>query len=169
MIPDRPAHALVRYPDLVELRTFGPETQSLVESAGVRLRVQVDLVETALHREVQEPTHDRDTRPCAAKRRQYGDAANFTGGLQATRANQVTFPGGGLHVGEYVWHDRVEGVPFVALWNALFLDENSLADVLDRLAVVLPRGEFDDPILPHRGARIHDVRTVMSKRGRLAT
>jgi hypothetical protein len=90
-LPDRPAHALVRYSDLVELRTIGPETQSLVEAGGRHLRVQVDLGEAPLDGEIHEATHDRDAGAGAAKTRQYCDATNLTGGFQAPCANRVTF------------------------------------------------------------------------------
>jgi hypothetical protein len=92
-LPDRPAHALVRYSDLVELRAIGPETQPLVESGCGHLCVQVHLVESPLGGQIQEATHHGDASSGATVLRQYCDAANLTGGFQATRANRVTFCG----------------------------------------------------------------------------
>src|SRR5512134_3445197 len=64
-IPYHTSHALVRYPDLVEFRAVRPETQPLVESAGIGLRVQVHLGESALSGEVHEAAHDRESGPGA--------------------------------------------------------------------------------------------------------
>jgi hypothetical protein len=143
-VPDRPAHALVRYPDLVEFRAFCPETQPLVESTGVRLCVQVHLGETALRCEFHEALHHGDPGPGAAVLRQYGDATNLTGGFETPCANRVTFCGDSAGVREYVRRDRVDLVPFLAFRNALFLYENSPADALDVGAVMIPPGGFDD-------------------------
>jgi hypothetical protein len=134
----------VRYADLVEFRTVGPETQPLVKAAGGGLSVQVHLAEAPLDGEFHEAAHDRHTGPGAAVLRQHCDAPNLTGGLQASRANQVTFRAERLHEGQRVWHDRVQVVPFVALVDALFLDENRAAHVLDRTGVARPVGDLDD-------------------------
>jgi hypothetical protein len=142
-IPDRTSHALVRYPDLVEFGPNSPETQPLVKSTGVDLSIQVHLAEAALVREFDEATHDRESSPVAAVLRQYGDAANLTGGLEAACANQVTFC---LRCGrprQHVRHDGVQVVPFLVLGYALFHYENSPAHVLDRRTVMLPRCKLD--------------------------
>lgn len=133
----------MRYPDLVEFGPNSPETQPLVKSTGVDLSIQVHLAETALARELDEATHDRHSGPVAAVLRQYGDATNLTGGLQAARANQVTFC---LRCGrprQHVRHDRVELIPFLVLGYALFHYENSPSHVLDRRTVMLPRCKLD--------------------------
>lgn len=137
----------MRYPDLVEFRAVCPETQPLVEAPGVRLGVQVHLGEATLGGQLHEATHDRDARPGAAVRRQYGDTANLTGGLEPSRANQVTFSGSEPNVGEHVRDDGVEFVPLLVLRDALFFDENSPAHAFDRGAVGLPRREVDVEIL----------------------
>jgi hypothetical protein len=134
----------VRYADLVEFRTVGPETQPLVEAAGGGLSVQVHLAEAPFDGEFHEAEHDCHTGPGAAVLRQHCDAPNLTGGFQASRANQVTFRAERLHKRERVWHDRVEVVPLVALVDALFFDENRAPHVLDRAGVTRPVGDLDD-------------------------
>ncbi len=90
-LPDRPAHALVRYSDFVKFRAVSPETQPLVESGGGHLCIQVDLGESTLCGEIHQALHHRDAGAGAAVLRQYCDAANLTGGFEAARANRVTF------------------------------------------------------------------------------
>jgi hypothetical protein len=164
IIPDRTSHALVRYPDLVELGPLGPETQLLVKSAGVSLGIQVHLGETALAREIHEFAHDGETGPAAAVLRQYGDATNLTGGLQTARANQVTFclPGGRPR--QDMRYDGVEVVPFLVLGDALFLYENSPAHPFDRRTVMLPRGKLDVELRRGRWRHFGDAGLVMSRR-----
>ena len=160
-LPYRPAHALVRYPDLVELGPIGPETQLLVKSAGVSLGIQMHLGKAALAREFHESAHDGETGPAAAVLRQYGDATNLTGGLQTARANQVTFylPGG--RPGQDMRYDGVEVVPFLVLRNVLFLYENSPADAFDRRAIARPARDFEDEILPQQRRHFRDAGLVM--------
>jgi hypothetical protein len=160
-IPDRPAHSLVRYPDLIEFRALCPETQPLVESAGVRLRVQVHLGESALSGEVHEAAHDREAGPGATVLRQYGDTTNLTGRFQPASANQVTFCRRGDSIRHNVRDDGVEVVPFLVLGNVLFLYENSPADAFDRRAIVPPGRDFQDEILPQRRRHFRDASPVM--------
>ena len=104
-------------------------------------------MESALDGEIQEAMHDGDASPSATVLRQYCDAANLTGGLQAPCANRVTFCGSGPFESEDMVDDGVEIVPFVAFRDLLFFDENSSPHVLDVHAVVLPRGQSHDVIL----------------------
>jgi hypothetical protein len=151
----------MRYPDLIEFRAFCPETQPLVESAGVRLRVQVHLGESALSGEVHEAPHDRKAGPGATVLRQYGDAANLTGRFQPASANQVTFCRRGDSIRHNVRHDGVEVVPFLVLRNVLFLYENSPADAFDRRAIARPARDFEDEILPQQRRHFRDAGLVM--------
>ena len=122
----------MRYPDFIEFRAFSPETQPLVESRGRRLCVQVHLGETSLGGEFHEATHDCDAGAGAAILRQYCDAANLTGRLQSARANCVTFCRDRAHISKHVYCDRIDVVQFLALRDALLLDENRAPHLLDR-------------------------------------
>ncbi len=104
-------------------------------------------MESALDGEIQEAMHDGDASPCATVLRQYCDAANLTGGLQASSANRVTFCGSRSLESEDMVDDGVQVVPFVPFRDLLFFDENSSPHVLDVHAVVLPRGQSHDVIL----------------------
>jgi len=76
----------------------------------------------------------------------YCDTANLTGGLQAPRANRVTFCGSGGLENQDMGDDRVQFVPFVPFRDPLFLDENSSPHALNVHAIVLPGGEPHDVI-----------------------
>ena len=136
----------MRYSDLVEFRTIGPETQSLVESGRRHLRIEVHLVESALGGEIQEAMHYGDASSQPTVLRQYCDTANLTGGFQASCANRVTFCGSRGFENENVRDDGVELVPFVAFRDLLFFDENRPPHALNLQAVVLPGGESHDVI-----------------------
>jgi hypothetical protein len=152
-LPDRPAHAPVRYSDLVEFRAFCPETQPLVESLGGRLRVQVHLGEASLGGEFHEATHDRDAGPGAAVLRQHCDAPNLTRRLQASRANYVTFYRPRMHAGKYVHGQGVLRVPLVALRDALFLDKNGASYEFETASLGCPVGDLDNVLGGHCGVR----------------
>ena len=83
----------MRYSDLVEFRTIGPEAQPLVESCCRHLRIEVHLVEAAFGGKIQEATHHGYASSGATVLRQHCDTANLTGGLQASSADRVTFCG----------------------------------------------------------------------------
>jgi hypothetical protein len=136
----------VRYSDLVKFRAVDPETQPFVESGGRHLRVQVHLGESLPGGQIHEATHHGDAGSAAAVLRQHCDAANLTGGFQASSADGVTVCGSRALENQHVSGLTVLIIPFVAFIDLLFLDENSPSHVLDLHAVVRPRGERDDVV-----------------------
>ena len=100
----------------------------------MKLRVQINRFESLTARLPHEPLQNfaPETEPPVSA--EDCEAANLTVGLDAPRANCVTFPleNKGMDA------RQVGRIPLFGLWNPLFDDENAAPDVLQRFAVALP-------------------------------
>lgn len=134
---------------LVELRTFSREAEVPVERQRMRLGVQVDPVQLSASGFLDEPSQQHRTHPAPPVGLQHCQAANLTYGFEPPRANCVTVrcPCEGVNA------DGVRGIPFLALWNLLFLDKYGTPDRYQQLPVQLPgRGSNREWALPDQGA-----------------
>src|SRR5262245_16239240 len=128
------AHALVRDTDFIEFGSLCDETVTQVELESVDLRMQVYRFESLTARLPHEPLQKSFPHAQPTILLQDCEAPDFTGGLESSRANCVTFPfqRKGMHA------SQISIVPLVRLRNLLFDDKNSTADVLQRLPMLQP-------------------------------
>src|SRR5258705_9763444 len=110
-------HQLMRDSDLIERRALCHKTESLVEGQSVRLRVQVDRLQSPARRFVDEPSKYPTAHANSPVGGQYCDAANLTEGFQPARANCVTV----RRACQGVNADRVRGIPFFMFGTTLLL------------------------------------------------
>src|SRR5262245_64334887 len=112
-------HPHVRNAGLVELSALPLEAELLVEGHGLHLRVQAGFAEAESARLFEQAAQDQGADAEAALARQYRDAADLTGGIQASGANWVT-----VQVHAHVNAARILAIPLVRLGYPLFLDEH---------------------------------------------
>ncbi|HZF15135.1 MAG TPA: hypothetical protein VE046_04240 [Steroidobacteraceae bacterium] len=130
------AHLLMQDSDLVEHRAVCHKAESFVEGQGVNLGVQMDLVESPARRFIDQPSQQLRSHTVSPVGGQNCEAANLTEGVEPPRANCVTV----RRPRERMNADRVRGIPFFMLRDALFLDKDGAPDVHQPGAVREPGG-----------------------------
>jgi hypothetical protein len=90
-VPDPEDHPLMRDSDLHKFRPIGLETHPCIEPDRGGLRVQMNLRESEHPCQIHQVADHRAADPGAAVLREHCDATDLTGGLEACRADCVTF------------------------------------------------------------------------------
>jgi hypothetical protein len=135
----------MRDSDLIEHCAVGNETKSFVERSGVCLSVKMDPLKSSARRFLDEPPQQFGSHPVSPVGGEHRESANFTEAVDSARANCVTVP----RPRQRMNADGVHGIPFLALWNPLFLDEHGAPHAHQLLAVVLPGSRLDREVAGH--------------------